>query len=179
MDEAKIIYGNPEPWLGLTFKALEQRFEETDSGSRFYSSTLSADSKFGNAGVGIDIMLNDWEAEPTSDPQIVFYHGDVRLRSLGDRTKNLISEMSARFCSASSGRGAVTEKLFVECVALNGDPANLQTRQFVGKLFFDEPGGDDECQIFLTIDAVKESGWFGEKDVEDSRKVLGWLARLS
>ncbi|MER8626651.1 hypothetical protein [Mesorhizobium sp. M1143] len=179
MDEAQIIYGNSEPWLGLTFKTLEPRFEETASGSRFFSSTLSTETKFGNAGVGIDIMLNDWESEPTSDPRIVFYHGDVRLRSLGDRTKNLIAEMSARVSSASSGQMAATEKLFLECVALNGDPANLETRQFVGKVFFDEPGGDNECQVFLTVDVARQSAWFGEKDAEDSPKVLGWLARLS
>ncbi|MCP9231215.1 hypothetical protein NMG46_13275 [Mesorhizobium sp. LMG 17147] len=179
MDEDRIIYGNPEPWLDLMFKTSEQRFVKTDSGSTFYSSALSTDTKFGAAGVGVDIRLNDWEAEPTSDPRIVFYHGDVRLRSLGDRTKNLIAEMSAKFPSAASGQGAPAEKLFVECVALNGDPANLETRQFVGKLSFGEPGDNNECQVFLTIDAARESGWFGEKDPDDSHKVLGWLARLS
>ncbi|MER9631527.1 hypothetical protein [Mesorhizobium sp. M0296] len=179
MDEDGIIHGNPEPWLDLMFKTSEQRFVKTDAGSTFYSSALLADTKFGAAGLGVDIRLNDWEAEPTSDPRIVFYHGDVRLRSLGDRTKNLTAEMSAKLSSSAPGQGAVTEKLFVECVALNGDPANLETRQFVGKLFFGELGDDDECQVFLTIDAATESGWFGEKDPEDSRKILDWLARLS
>ena len=179
MNGAQIIYGNSEPWLGLVFKTLDQQFDETASGSRFYSSAFSTDTKFGAAGLGIDILLNDWEPEPTSDPKIVFYHGDVRLRSLGDRTKNLIAEMSAKLSSAVSTQEKASEKLFVECVALNGDPADLGTREFVGKLFFDEPGGDNECQVFLTVDVARQSAWFGEKDAEDSPKVLGWLARLS
>lgn len=180
MGKEQIVYGNPEPWLGLMFKTLDPRFDVYESGKRFYSSEFSTDTKFGDAGLGVDILLNDWEAKPTGDPRAVFYYGDVRLRSLGDRTKNLVAEMSAKLsCRVSSANGAVSEKLFVECVALNGDPANLEARPLVGKLFFGEPGGDDECQVFLTIDVAKESAWFGEKDAEDSRKVLGWLARLS
>ncbi|AMY01002.1 hypothetical protein AB0V79_00330 [Mesorhizobium ciceri] len=180
MGKEQIIYGNPEPWLGLTFKTLDQRFDVYESGKRFYSSEFLTDTKFGDAGLGIDILLNDWEAKLTGDPRSVFYYGDVRLRSLGDRTKNLVAEMSAKVsCEGSSANGAASEKLFVECVALNGDPANLEARPLVGKLFFGEPGDDNECQVFLALDTARECAWFGEKDPVYSRNVIGWLARLS
>lgn len=176
--EQQIVYGNPEPWLGLTFKTLAPAFGATKAGLKYYSSSLSVDTTSGAAGIALDIVLDGWDREPSDDPQVIFHYGDVRLRSLGDRTRNLVAEMANKLpLNLPAGEGC--ENLFVECVALNGNPTNLETQPFVGKLFFGEPGGDDECQVFLTVDHTNERAWFGEKDPNDSANVLGWLARLS